>query len=91
MDNEAKARIAINELLKAARWRLNGDNNDNVELEYEVTITETEAEAYGNETEEQSKGYTEYLLLNEKGFPLLVLEAKSTEKKYYRSLNGYGC
>ena len=78
--NEPLSRIKINKLLKEAGWRLNGDDNDNVKLEYEITSTEKESDDFGNEIEKEHKGYVDYLLLDEKDFPLLVLEAKREEK-----------
>jgi type I restriction enzyme, R subunit len=78
LNNEANARIRINKLLVEAGWKLDTDGGDNVKLEYGVTITETGTDT--NKAEKQSKGYIDYLLLDEKGFPLLVLEAKSIEK-----------
>ncbi|MCH7612943.1 MAG: DEAD/DEAH box helicase family protein [Candidatus Marinimicrobia bacterium] len=78
--NEPLSRIKINKLLEEAGWRLNGDDNDNVKLEYEITITKKESDDFGNEIEKEHKGYVDYLLLDEKGFPLLVLEAKREEK-----------
>lgn len=78
--NEPLSRIKINKLLEEAGWRLNGDDNDNVNLEYEITITKKESDDLGNENEKEHKGYVDYLLLDEKGFPLLVLEAKREDK-----------
>ncbi len=79
---EAQARIKINKLLEEAGWRLVGDGNGpaNVILENNVRITQTAADEMGNDFEKVTKGYVDYLLLDEKGFPLIVLEAKSEEK-----------
>ncbi|HNW38384.1 MAG TPA: type I restriction enzyme HsdR N-terminal domain-containing protein, partial [Methanosarcina vacuolata] len=79
---EAQARIKINKLLEEAGWRLVNDGNGpaNVILENNVKITQTMADDMGNDFEKVSKGYVDYLLLDEKGFPLIVLEAKSEEK-----------
>ncbi len=79
---EAQARIKINKLLEIAGWRLvdDGSGPANVILENNVKITQTLTDAMGNDFEKVSKGYVDYLLLDEKGFPLIVLEAKSEEK-----------
>ncbi len=72
-NKEAKARIKINNLLTQSGWIL--DNNDkiraNVTLESGVDIGNA-----GNDFENVSKGFIDYLLLDEKNFPLCVLEAK---------------
>lgn len=79
---EAHARIKINKLLEEAGWRLvdDGIGPANVILENDVKITQTMADDMGNDFEKVSKGFVDYLLLDEKGFPLIVLEAKSEEK-----------
>lgn len=99
---EAKARIKINNLLTESGWRLLDDQSGkaNVVLENHVKITNNVADDLGEDFEKTSNGYADYLLLDEKGFPLLVLEAKSEDKnplvgkeqarKYARSQNcGY--
>jgi type I restriction enzyme R subunit len=79
---EAKARIKINKLLEESGWRLVDDSNGpaNVVLEGKVKITHSGAVAMGDDFEKTSKGYADYLLQDEKGFPLIVLEAKSEDK-----------
>ncbi len=81
-DKEAKARIKINKMLEEAGWRLldSQSGRANVLLENNVKITEKLADDFGNDFEKVSKGYVDFLLLDEKGFPLVVLEAKSEEK-----------
>ena len=81
-DKEATARIKINKLLEAAGWRFfpEGDAPANVRLEPSVTIKGTELDALGENFEKASKGFIDFLLLNEKGFPFLVLEAKVEDK-----------
>ena len=97
--NEATARIKINKLLEAAGWRFfaDGDSPANICLEPNVTIRTSDLDALGNDFEKTSKGYIDFLLLDTKGFPYIVLEAKSEEKnplvgkeqarKYARSQN----
>src|SRR5712691_9256466 len=82
MQKEAKARIKINNLLQEAGWRFFDDENgkSNIVLENNVKITQKEFDAFGNDFEKTKNGYIDFLLLDEKGFPLVVLEAKSEEK-----------
>jgi type I restriction enzyme R subunit len=72
-DKEASARIKINKLLEDSGWRLTEDESGkaNVELEQGVDITKV-----GDDFELISKGYVDYLLQDDRGFPLCVLEAK---------------
>ncbi len=97
---EAAARIKINELLQAAGWRFfdGPAGPTNIRLEPSVRLkNEAELENLGANFEKASKGFVDFLLLNEKGFPLVVLEAKAEDKnplngkeqarKYARSLN----
>lgn len=79
---EATARIKINKLLESAGWRFfaNGDKPANVSLEPGVTLKTQDMDALGNDFERESKGYIDFLLLDPKGFPLIVLEAKSEGK-----------
>ena len=97
--NEATARIKINKLLEAAGWRFfaDGDLPANICLEPIVTIRPPDLDALGNDFEKTSKGYIDFLLLDTKRFPYIVLEAKSEDKnplvgkeqarKYARSQN----
>lgn len=82
MQKEAKARIKINNLLQDAGWRFFDDvhGKANVVLENHVKITQKETDAFGTDFEKTKKGFVDFLLLDESGFPLVVLEAKSEEK-----------
>jgi type I restriction enzyme R subunit len=84
---EAHARIKINKLLEAAGWRFFADNSGpaNIQLEPSVTIKANDLDALGNDFETSSKGFIDFLMLNEKGFPFIVLEAKAEDKN---PLNG---
>lgn len=79
---EAIARIKINRLLEAAGWRFfpEGSKPANIRLEPGVTIKSSELDALGNDFEKTSKGFIDFLLLDPKGFPLIILEAKSEDK-----------
>ena len=81
-DKEATARIKINKLLEAVGWRFFQDGNSpaNIRLEPSVTIKSTDLDALGDNFEKASKGFIDFLLLDAKGFPLLVLEAKAEDK-----------
>ena len=77
--NEASARIKINKLLESAGWRFfaDGKRPANIQLEPKVGITSTQLDEFGNDFEKTEKGFVDFFLLNEKGFPFIVLEAKS--------------
>lgn len=79
---EAQARIKINKLLEDSGWKLIDDSEGkaNVVLEDNVQITQFLTDGLGDDFEKISKGYVDYLLLDERGFPLIVLEAKSENK-----------
>jgi type I restriction enzyme R subunit len=98
-EKEAAARIKINKLLEAAGWRFfqEGAAPANIQLEPSVTIKTTDLDALGDNFEKTAKGHIDFLLLDAKGFPLLVVEAKAEDKnplvgkeqarKYARSQN----
>jgi type I restriction enzyme R subunit len=98
-DKEATARIKINRLLEGAGWRFfaEGECPANIRLEPGVTIKTADLSNLGDNFEKTSKGFIDFLLLDAKGFPLLVLEAKAEDKnplvgkeqarKYARSQN----
>ncbi len=98
-DKEATARIKINKLLEAAGWRFFpvGDQPANIRLEPSVTVRSEYLDALGDNFEKTGKGFVDFLLLDAKGFPLIVLEAKAEDKnplvgkeqarKYARSQN----
>lgn len=79
---EAKARIKINALLEEAGWRFFDSNSGpaNILVENNVKLTEKSIDEFGENFEKTKKGYIDFLLLDVKGFPLLVLEAKSEDK-----------
>lgn len=81
-DKEATARIKINKLLEAAGWRFFPDKGlpANIRLEPTVTIKSVDLDVLGEDFEKTSKGFIDFLLLDAKGFPFIVLEAKSEEK-----------
>jgi len=79
---EAKARIKINKLLEESGWRFfdHTAGKANIVLEPKVKLTKAVIDALGENFEESSKGFIDFLLLDENGFPLIVLEAKSEDK-----------
>ena len=81
-DKEAKARIVINQLLMDAGWRFFDSDKGpaNIQLEPNVKLTKTALDELGNDFEKSKNGFVDYLLLDEKNNPLLVLEAKRAGK-----------
>ena len=98
-EKEATARIKINRLLEAAGWRFFADGSEpaNIRLEPSITIKSTDLAALGDNFEKSAKGFVDFLLLDARGFPFIVLEAKAENKnplvgkeqarKYARSQN----
>ena len=96
---EATARIKINHLLEGAGWRFfdNEHGQANICLEPKVKVTSAALDDLGENFEKTSNGFIDFLLLDSKGFPFIVLEAKSEDKsplvgkeqarKYARSQN----
>jgi type I restriction enzyme R subunit len=96
---EASARIKINRLLENAGWRFFADGNGpaNIQLEPSVKLTQQDLDSLGVDFEKASRGFIDFLLLDIRGFPLIVLEAKAEDKnplvgkeqarKYARSQN----
>ena len=79
MKKEAKARIRINSLLQHSGWRFLDDENGpaNIALEANVKIKKREIDQFGDDFEKTVDRFVDYLLLDSKGFPCAVLEAKS--------------
>ncbi len=79
---EATARIKINKLLEAAGWRFFSESGRpaNIKLEHTTTLTPDHLDCLGEDFEKTSRGFIDFLLLNEKGLPFIVLEAKSEDK-----------
>ncbi|MDR0704272.1 MAG: DEAD/DEAH box helicase family protein, partial [Planctomycetaceae bacterium] len=79
---EARARIKINKLLEKAGWRFFDDENGkaNIELEQHVKPTKKIINALGDDFESQQNGFVDFTLLDSRGFPILVLEAKRANK-----------
>ncbi|HEX4913993.1 MAG TPA: DEAD/DEAH box helicase family protein, partial [Vicinamibacterales bacterium] len=100
MTKEATARIKINRLLETAGWRFfaEGGAPANIRLEPAVVIRPGDLDALGENFERAERGFVDFLLLDVRGFPLIVLEAKAEDKnplvgkeqarKYAR---GYNC
>ncbi|MDP8213320.1 MAG: DEAD/DEAH box helicase family protein [Candidatus Zapsychrus exili] len=99
MSKEAKARIRINKYLEDAGWRFFDTDAGpaNICLETNVKITEQALNDLGEDFEQTKNGFTDYILLDDKGFPFVVLEAKREDKapldgkeqarKYAKNLN----
>ena len=80
--SEAAARIKINKLLEAAGWRFfpEGEQPANIRLEPGVTIKTSDLDALGNDFEQISRGFIDFLLLDSRGFPFIILEAKAENR-----------
>ena len=78
---EAQARIKINKLLESAGWRFfdDGKGKANVALEPNVKLSQAQINDLGENFEATKNGFVDFLLLDEKSFPLVVLEAKSED------------
>jgi type I restriction enzyme R subunit len=78
MNKEAKARIKINKLLEESGWRLLDDDKHkaNVVLEGKTKLTASIIEDSGENYEKTSNGFMDFLMLDQDGRPLVVLEAK---------------
>ncbi len=81
-EKEAKARIKINKLLEEVGWRFFDDENGkaNILLENNVRLTDEKFNELGENFEKTSNGFIDFLLLDEQGFPVIVLEAKAEDK-----------
>ena len=81
--NEATARIKINKLLEAAGWRFFSEDDApaNISLEPSVKIKIGDLDALGDDFEKIGKGFIDFLLLDAKGFPFIILEAKAENKE----------
>lgn len=96
---EATARIKINRLLESAGWRFFAEDGKpaNVRLEPTVALKRDDLDALGDDFQKTKKGSIDFLLLDDRGFPQVVLEAKAEHKdplaakeqarKYARSQN----
>lgn len=79
---EATARVKINKLLEAAGWRFfpDGTGQANIRLEPSVAIKAADLNSLGENFEKAERGFVDFLLLDARSFPLIVLEAKAEDK-----------
>ncbi|WP_346877086.1 DEAD/DEAH box helicase family protein [Clostridium sp. UBA5712] len=96
---EAFARIKINKLLEEAGWRFFDDENGqaNISLETNTKIKKNHINDLGENFEKTTNGYVDFLLNDDRGFPICVLEAKKEDlhplvgkeqaRRYAKSLN----
>src|SRR4051794_6441919 len=81
MSKEAHARIKINKLLEEAGWGFFIENRKpaNIVLENKTTLKKQQLEEFGDNFQNTENGFIDYFLLDDKGFPFIVLEAKKEE------------
>lgn len=79
---EAKARLKINKLLEEAGWRFFDEDGKpaNVQVEPNMKMNKKQVDDLGENFDKVKNGFIDFLLLDEKGFPFVVLEAKSEDK-----------
>lgn len=79
---EASARLKINKLLEQAGWRFfdNEEGQANIQLEPNIKISRKEIDTFGKDFETTKNGFIDFLLLDDRGFPFVVLEAKKESK-----------
>ncbi len=79
---EARARLKINKLLEQAGWRFFDDERGqaNIQLEPNIKISKKEIDSLGHNFESTKNGFIDFLLLDDNGFPFVVLEAKKESK-----------
>jgi len=78
MSKEAQARLKINKLLEESEWILVDTDTQKSNVRVETKI-----ESEGN------RGFIDYVLLDTKGFPLVVVEAKNEDKDQINSCKVY--
>lgn len=80
-NKEARARIKINKLLEESGWRFFDapEGKANILLENNVKITQKFLDEQGNDFEKTKRGYIDFLLLDSRSKPAIVLEAKSED------------
>ena len=79
---EAKARIKINKLLEESGWSFFDTEKGaaNIALENNVKMSQKDVDAFGEDYEKTKNGFIDFLLLDDRGFPLVVLEAKKEDR-----------
>jgi type I restriction enzyme R subunit len=73
---EAQARIKINKLLEEGGWRFFDDAHGKANIQLEANV---KLDSLGDNFE-TTNGFVDFLLLDERGRPVVVLEAKSEDK-----------
>jgi type I restriction enzyme R subunit len=69
MSKEAQARLRINKLLEESEWVLVDTSTQRCNVKVEMKTDTT-----------NSRGFVDYVLMDDKGFPLVVVEAKNEDK-----------
>ena len=73
MQKEANSRIKINKMLEKSWWRFFDEWNKKANIDLEAWV---KIEHAWDDFENISRGFVDYLLLDDRGFPICVLEAK---------------
>ena len=76
-NKEAQARIKINKLLEKSGWRFFDNQHGKANISLEAN---TKLDTLGDNFETTKNGFIDFLLIDERGFPLVVLEAKREDK-----------
>jgi len=76
------ARGILNAYFSLNDWRFFADGKQpaKIQLESTITIKSQDLDALGENFEKSSKGFIDFLLLKDEGFPFIVLEAKAENK-----------
>ncbi|TSC54985.1 MAG: type I restriction enzyme, R subunit [Parcubacteria group bacterium LiPW_30] len=80
-NKEAKARIRINSLLQQSGWRFFDDENSKANIALNK-LSKKSVDELGNDFEKTKNNFTDFLLLDEKGFPYVVFAAKSSAELF---------
>ncbi len=73
MQKEASSRIKINKLLEKSQWRFFDEWNKKANISLEAWV---KIEHLWDDFENISRGFVDYLLLDDRWFPICILEAK---------------
>ena len=69
--SEAAARHKIDQLLENAGWRFFDDDNGpaNIRLEAHVALKRDDLDSLGDDFERSGRGFVDFMLIDDRGFP----------------------